>query len=282
MSQDHHLLPQRFELKYLLPEAITGVVRDFLRCYLDLDEFGVGKPNFAYPVHSLYLDTDDLKTHHATQNGDKNRFKLRLRYYDDKPGSPVFVEVKRRENDCILKRRCPVRRDAVPLLLAGQLPNLEQILSDEPRHYDSLQRFNFLMLQFNARPKLHNTYLREAWVSPENNSIRVTFDRQIHVEPFFETEAVVPMTHPIHIYSEFVVLEIKFSSRFPNWFEELVGRFNLVRYSAAKYSMGVTMLGEGRFYESARFCPWSGAPAAMVARDGFSKVEATIPAQQIL
>jgi hypothetical protein len=278
MSQDHHLLPQRFELKYLVPEAIIGAMRDYLQCYLVLDDFGVGKPNYSYPVHSLYLDTDDLKTHHAGQNGDKNRFKLRLRYYDDQPGSPVFVEVKRRENDCILKRRCPVRRDAVPLLLAGQLPDREQVLSDEPRHYDSLQRFHYLLLQFNARPKAHNAYLREAWVSAENNSIRVTFDRRILIEPFFKAEAVVPMTHPIHIYSECVVLEIKFSNRFPNWFEELVEQFNLVRYSAAKYSMGVVMLGEERFYESVWFGPWSSAPAADAASDEFSMLQTTVPA----
>jgi len=245
----------RFERKYMITERQADFVREFLRCRMVLDDFSVGKENYNYPVHSLYLDTDDLKTHHATQNGDKNRFKLRLRYYDDQPGSPVFVEVKRRENDCILKRRCPVRSDAVPLLLAGQLPDREQVLSDEPRHYDSLQRFHYLLLQFNARPKAHNAYLREAWVSAENNSIRVTFDRRILIEPFFKAEAVVPMTHPIHIYSECVVLEIKFSYRFPNWFEELVEQFNLVRYSAAKYSMGVVMLGEERFYESVRFGP---------------------------
>jgi SPX domain protein involved in polyphosphate accumulation len=131
----------------------------------------------SYPVHSRYFDSADLKTFQASINGAKNRFKLRLRYYDDRPETPVFFEVKARVDNCILKQRCGVRREAVALLVAGQLSEPEQLLSREPRHLVALQRFNLLQSQFNARPKAHNQYQREAWVSAEDNSIRVTFDR---------------------------------------------------------------------------------------------------------
>jgi hypothetical protein len=62
-------------------------------------------------VHSVYL-IPQLATHQAVINGTKNRFKLRLRYYDDRPNTPVFFEVKTR-GQCILKQRCGVKRDAV-------------------------------------------------------------------------------------------------------------------------------------------------------------------------
>ena len=126
MAQDHRLQPQRFELKYLVDEAITPGVRDFVSSYLDLDEYAAGRPNLSYPVHSLYLDSDDLKLLHACTNGTKNRFKLRLRYYEERPGTPVFFEIKSRMDNCILKERCAVSREAVPLLLAGQLPDPDQ------------------------------------------------------------------------------------------------------------------------------------------------------------
>ena len=51
----------RFELKYLISEDMALKVRDFVRCYLDFDENSVGKPNYSYPVHSLYLDSDRLQ-----------------------------------------------------------------------------------------------------------------------------------------------------------------------------------------------------------------------------
>src|SRR5437868_4952484 len=138
MSQDHRLQPQRFELKYLIDKELALPMRDFVSAYLELDEFGIGRPDLSYSVHSLYLDSDDLKTHCATVNGTKNRFKLRLRYYDDKPNTPVFFEVKARVDSCIFKQRCGVRREAVPLLIAGQLPQHEHLLSREPRHLVAL------------------------------------------------------------------------------------------------------------------------------------------------
>jgi SPX domain protein involved in polyphosphate accumulation len=244
--QDHRLQQQRFELKYLISEEITGSMRDFVRCYLELDDYGVGRPNLAYAVHSLYLDSEDLKTHYAGANGTKNRFKLRLRYYDDRPNTPVFFEVKARVDNCILKRRCGVRRPAIARLLAGQLPEPEDLFSREPRHLVALQRFNHLMLLINASPKIHNSYLREAWVSPNDNSVRVTFDRMICVEPSFALEAPVEMKNPGRVYPEFVVLELKFTTRFPNWLKELVRHFNLMQFSSAKYCGGVEVLGEHR------------------------------------
>jgi len=263
MSQDHQLQQQRFELKYLVHEPLTVAIRDFLRCHLELDDFGVGRANFAYPVHSLYLDTRDLRMHEATQNGHKNRFKLRLRYYDDLPESPVFFEIKGRVDNCILKRRCPVRRAAVPSLLAGQLPEPAQILSNDPKHFGALHRFIELMLQHQARPKAHNNYQREAWVSPANNSVRVTFDRDIRIEPFFEPAAVVAMRRPTPIYPGIVVLEIKFTNRFPNWLKELVRSFGLRQFSAAKYSGGVALLGESLFSPGRAAYEWTETASAL-------------------
>jgi SPX domain protein involved in polyphosphate accumulation len=257
MAQDS-FQAQRFELKYFVDERITAEMREFVRCYLELDDYGVGQANFAYPVHSLYLDSDGLHTYHDTINGAKNRFKIRLRYYDNHPETPVFFEVKARVDYCILKQRCGVRRDAVPLLLAGQLPEPEHLLSREPRHLAAIQRFHELQLKLNARPKLHNRYSREAWVSPHDNSVRVTFDRNVHVEPFFQTEAVTEMTNPLHVYKENCILEIKFTNRFPDWLRELVRSFNLMRSAAAKYVGGVLFLGEYRFHDGEKGLDWQG------------------------
>jgi len=56
MAQDHRLQAQRFELKYLVDEAITGQIRDFVASYLELDDYGAGTPRSSYDVHTLYLD----------------------------------------------------------------------------------------------------------------------------------------------------------------------------------------------------------------------------------
>src|SRR5258708_22573574 len=120
---------QRFELKYLIRESTALQVRDFVRSYLAMDEFSVGRPNYSYPVHSLYLDSDDLKLYWRTINGDKNRFKLRLRYYSTNAESPVFFEIKRRMNNCILKQPGGVRHGAAGPLLSGQSPHPVHLVS---------------------------------------------------------------------------------------------------------------------------------------------------------
>src|SRR4051794_19590072 len=125
---------QRFELKYMIDDSTALAVRDFVGTRLELDEFSVGKPNFSYPVHSLYLDSEDLHLFQSTVNSEKNRYKLRLRYYSDKPGAPVFFEIKRRVDSAILKQRCGVRREAVDDILAGHTPDPEAFLSKEPKN----------------------------------------------------------------------------------------------------------------------------------------------------
>src|SRR5262249_55670875 len=125
---------QRFELKYLIPEQTALQVRDFVRSYLEMDEFSVGRPNYSYPVHSLYLDSDDLRLYWRTINGDKNRYKLRLRYYSLSPESPVFFEIKRRMNNCILKQRGGVLHESIESLLKGHFPEPHDLISKAPNH----------------------------------------------------------------------------------------------------------------------------------------------------
>ena len=247
MAQDHRLQQQRFELKYLVEESLTPQIRDFVACHLELDEFGVGQPGGAYPVHSLYLDSDRLDTHRMAVNGSKNRYKLRLRYYNDSPEAPVFFEIKARVDNCIRKQRCGVRRAAVADLLHGLWPAADQLLTNEPRHVAALERFLYLMGSIDARPKAHNCYLREAWVSSLDNSIRVTFDRAVRMEPHFGCTAAVNMDAPVEVYSPLVILGLKFTDRFPGWCNQLVQRFNLTQCSAAKYSSGIETFGEDRF-----------------------------------
>src|SRR5258706_15464149 len=139
------LQASRWEQKYMISEEVALQIREFVRSYLELDENGVGKPNYSYPVHSLYLDSDELRFYWNTINGDKNRFKLRLRFYNDNADTPVFFEIKRRMNNCILKQRGAVRRDSVDWLLVGHIPESSHLVSKDPKHLVALQNFCHLM-----------------------------------------------------------------------------------------------------------------------------------------
>ena len=63
MPKDDKLQASRFEQKYIIGEETALQIREFVRSYLELDENGVGKPNYSYPVHSLYLDSEIGRAH---------------------------------------------------------------------------------------------------------------------------------------------------------------------------------------------------------------------------
>jgi hypothetical protein len=242
---------QRFERKYFLNERQAIGVREFVRCYLIPDEFSSKQADYSYPVHSIYLDSPSLATYWATVHCEKKRFKLRVRYYDDLPDSPIFFEIKRRENECILKQRGMVRRDAGAFLLAGQMPGPEHMLSPKTNHLAAVQRFVFLMERLHARPTVHVGYSREAWMSPETNSVRVTIDRQVRGEPRTQAIFSTLMTHPVYAFGNQAVLELKFTDRFPHWFGELVRHFNLTQTGAPKYCGSIMEAGEERIMRTA-------------------------------
>lgn len=243
MEQDK-LQPQRFELKYLVNEDVALAMRDFVRSYLVPDEFASKSADFSYPNHSLYLDSGDLRLYWDVINGNKNRYKLRLRYYDDNPVAPVFFEIKRRSDNAILKQRGAVRREAVPALLAGQLPAASHLVSDSPKHLSALQNFCHLMHDSGASLKTHVYYQREAWMSRDDNSVRVTFDRKVCITPHTEPIITTLMENPVQPWGPLVILELKFTTRFPNWFFEMVRLFNVMQCGVAKYAEGVAVLGE--------------------------------------
>ena len=249
MGQDK-LQQQRFELKYLVKNDVAHAIREFVRSYLDVDEYGATLPELSYPVHSLYIDSPDLKLYQSTINGDKNRFKLRLRFYENKAAAPVYFEIKRRMNNPISKQRGGVRRAAVDGLLAGQLPDPSNLVSRDPNQLVALQRFSQLASELNARPIAHVAYLREAWISRRDNSVRVTMDRDVRVEPEPMGRLTTEMTHPSYVFDGEVVLELKFTNRLPDWFKDLVRVFGLMQCGAAKYVDGVTLIGADRFFNA--------------------------------
>ena len=277
---DDKMQLQRWELKYVIPEETALAVREFVRPYLILDEYGVGQPNLSYPIHNLYLDSDELAIYWGTINGDKNRYKLRIRFYEDNPKAPIFFEIKRRMNDAILKQRGGVKRSAVASVLAGQLPAPDELVSGDVRQLVAIHRFIELMMCDRAAATAHVFYEREAWISPTDNSVRVTLDRNVQISPEFVTRFTAQMDDAIHVFTPLVVLELKFTGRFPAWFNTLVMAFNLHQGSASKYADGIAKKGEAFFYRQAgaglRFEYPASASANKRARLG--RLQALMPA----
>jgi hypothetical protein len=243
------LQSSRFEFKYIIDEPTAAEVRRFILHYVEPDAHTVGREGIGYPVHSLYLDSTDFFTCRATLHGDKNRFKLRLRFYDDRPDSPVFLEIKRRVSTVILKQRAMVRRKSVSRLLVGEWLEYDDLVVDDLRNREALHTFCTLCRQINARAAAYTSYMREGYEPRTSNVYRVTFDRDLRAGRYANSLNVPDLHSWARPKIGGIVLELKFTDRFPQWMEMLVETFNLNRISMPKYVECVTLINGGATYE---------------------------------
>ena len=246
MSHLQYAQHARFELKCVIDPALVRPLRTFIRSYMEADPHADPRNNGEYAVHSLYLDSPAMDLARSTLLGHKNRYKLRMRFYEVSPDSPVYVEIKRRVADVIVKRRACIRRGAAGRLAGGQWParaDLWPVPNDGTDALGALERFCALRDRIEGRPTAFVSYQREAYVAPENPSTRITFDRRLAAHTYrrgFDDVAIAPGMRA-HVGG--VVLEIKFTDRFPNWMREMVEVFSLVRQPMAKYVTCVQELG---------------------------------------
>jgi hypothetical protein len=237
---------QRYELKYFITQSQAARVREIVRSYLQPDDYSLGADDYSYPVHSIYLDSIDLTTYWATVHCEKSRFKLRVRYYDENPEAPVFLEIKRRLNETVRKQRAAVRRDTLKSLIAGEFPEPHHMFGGSVHQLGSAQMFSTLMHQLHAAPKVHVAYQREAWVDAIGNAVRVTLDRAVRGVPMHDLRLTTEMSDPVLPFGEQVVLELKFTNRFPNWFGSLVRQLNLTQCGVQKYCGSLDLVrGDG-------------------------------------
>ena len=237
MSSEDRLQSNRWELKYVIDEETAGRVRKFVSSYLEPDENNDPRQPNGYPVRSLYLDSPNRKLYWQTIQGAKNRFKLRIRFYDDEPHSPAFLEIKRRVTTTILKKRAEVRREGIRRLLVHGHASVCELLGEKASNAAKYALHDFCRLRdgISATGMAYVSYLREAYVSPVSNQIRVTFDRQIEGGAYEPGTGLImpPRLHPTKIGG--VVLELKFTDRFPSWMGDVVHTFNLEACPVPKY-----------------------------------------------
>ena len=231
-------LGYRYEMKYIISEEKAVAIARFLRPYLKMDRYSKLQPDGEYPIVSTYLDSPGFQLCRETLEGHKNRFKLRVRGYSDDPESPIFFEIKRRINTVILKSRARVRREYLVDLLAGKfLPPTQNYKTDE----DVLRQFQLYMFSLNAKPVTRIRYMREAYEGDGENRVRITFDRDICCNiddsPVVKLGGIGWRNFSTDI--EGVVLEIKFTGRYPAWISQMVECFNLKQGPMSKYASSI-------------------------------------------
>lgn len=247
MGLRHQVQGSRFELKYIISERSARAIRDFARRYLVPDGHGEPQQHRAYTVCSLYMDSADLALCRATMDGVRSRYKLRIRFYDDSPESPAYFEIKRRVDNITSKERAAVRRSSIPGLLAGHRPRQTDLANGNAESLRALHRFCDLRSAIQAHGQVFVSYTREAYIPAAGNSVRLNFDRHLSARKY--ERGLVPANPDggFHPRLGGVILELKFSKRFPSWMRDMVQIFNLERCRMPKYVTCVRSLRTREF-----------------------------------
>jgi len=231
------VLACRYEMKYVVTESQAAAMAPFIVQYIPVDRYCKLQRGGIYPIVSLYLDNADWRLCRESITGVKNRFKLRIRSYTDEPDYPRFFEIKRRINTVIMKSRARVMdRDIEPLL--GGLPLPPQDYKTDEK---ALSQFQLYMKSINAGPGVLIRYWRQAWEGEGDNRVRVTFDRDLCY--CITREPVVRLGgggwQRNNMTKGHVILEIKFTGKYPAWLSHMAKCFNLRLRSMSKYATSV-------------------------------------------
>lgn len=157
----------RYELKYLLTPAQKKQVLLAMQPYMKLDDYG------RTTIRNIYYDTPSYRLVRQSLERPAYKEKLRIRSYAQAdPFSPVYVELKKKYDGIVYKRRIALPEREAMAWISGNCPCLreEQIV----REIDYFKCF-YTPLE----PKVFLSYEREAYYALDGSDFRVTFDESI-------------------------------------------------------------------------------------------------------
>jgi len=235
---------RRYEKKYLIPPALVPEIRKYIAPFVIPDKYGMG-PNPEYVITTLYLDTPSRSFHNAKVLEYDDRFKLRVRTYNEPGSTPVFAEIKAKFQGIIVKRRVMIPFDQwnEKLIFSTDLP---YIFRNRQQETDFLN-FRYLVWETNAEPVNLVRYIRESYAGPGELYLRITFDRKLEYCSRAtwtnfgsgETWSAMDSGEAMGEDNSCVVLEIKTLEEVPVWIIEMAEQFNLQDRGNCKYSNGI-------------------------------------------
>ena len=222
---------KRWEIKYLITRQEKELLLQVMTPYMALDDYG------RTTIRNLYFDTDSYRLIRRSLEKPVYKEKLRIRSYRQaKPGSPVFVELKKKYNDVVYKRRMEMEEQQA-------LQWLCRDIREEHREQIAREIDYFCCFYGSLEPKVFLSYEREAYYCRDGSDFRVTFDDNILCRQEELTLESAAWGMPL-LEEDKVLMEIKTSGSIPLWLTEALTRLQIRKTSFSKY---------GRAYETMIF-----------------------------
>ncbi len=213
---------KRYELKYMLTLEQKEKILKAMEPYMKLDEYG------RSTIRNIYFDTDSYRLVRHSIEKPAYKEKLRIRSYKlAKPDSPVFVELKKKYDSVVYKRRLSMPEEKAMDWICGSAPSETHTqISDEIDYFRSYYE--------SLHPVVFLSYEREAYYSLNGDDFRVTFDDHILCrETDLTLESEVGGT-PL-LEEGKVLMEVKTSGGIPLWMIQVLSQEHIYKTTFSKY-----------------------------------------------
>lgn len=212
---------KRYELKYMLTPEQKSRVLSAMEGHMALDRYG------RTTIRNIYFDTDSYRLIRRSIEKPVYKEKLRIRSYQQaQPESTVFVELKKKYDSVVYKRRLSLpESEAMDWVTGHAHPFGGQIAGEIDyflRHYETLHPVVFL------------SYEREAYYSLDGSDFRVTFDENILCRQ--EDLSLESGVSGIPLLGDgLTLMEIKCAGGIPLWMTHVLTAERIYKTSFSKY-----------------------------------------------
>lgn len=213
---------ERYELKYFLTQAQKKALFQKIENRMKLDQYG------RTTIRNIYYDTDSFRLIRDSLDHPVYKEKLRVRSYQRADsGDMVFVEIKKKFEDVVYKRRVAIPKTAAESWIdqRKEIPFKSQITSEIDY---------FLGFYEGIEAKAFLSYEREAYSDGKDPEFRLTLD-----------ENILARDEDLDLGSDIwgvpllpmgmTLMEVKIQGAMPMWMAEFLSENNITKATYSKY-----------------------------------------------
>ncbi len=211
---------KRYEFKYMISETQKAELITLFKKYMNKDKYD------NYTIYNLYYDTPEYLLIRRSIEKPIYKEKLRIRSYGKvTKTSKVFLELKKKYDRVVYKRRMTVHENEVAKQLQGKAKETTQI---------GKEIAYFVKLYKGIAPKVFISYDRQAFSGKEDRSLRITFDNNVLWRDY--DLSLSSDSYGTAILPEGkILMEIKISNPIPLWLTGYLTENGINRTGFSKY-----------------------------------------------
>ena len=238
----------RFEMKYIIRKSISENIQKEIRNFMVYDGYANKELKKNYFVRSLYFENNNYSNFNEKVDGVKLRHKYRIRTYSNKldKNTPIFLELKGRENLRTYKTRFFIEQNDLNLFFEKK--NYFKLKKTYSDNY-LIEQFIFDCYRKNLSPKILVDYNRTPYINKSGLYFRLTFDNNIVSLSNSSLYSTSLNSGWRECLAGFTILEVKFESSIPAWFQRIIQSYQLQIRSISKFVIAADTLGLASDFE---------------------------------